>query len=169
MFRFQILQIFANSMWCYPGPSQVQQLSGTARVLAPGVYLFSKRAENILIQKDPGEMGLTIIWLELNWAEVVKNSSAFGVPKKKCQIMRVSSFVLRICQRTFFLGVSFILFYPGIWRWQWRSVRLWIWKHLSEEPTSNNYLLLIGTHHWRIQFWLIDVFSCAQEVCFRRY
>jgi len=52
-------------MWCYPGPSQVQQLSGTARVLAPGVYLFSKRAENILIQKDPGEMGLTIIWLEL--------------------------------------------------------------------------------------------------------
>lgn len=31
---------------------QVQQLSGTARVLAPGVYLFSKRAENILIQKE---------------------------------------------------------------------------------------------------------------------
>ena len=54
MFRFQILQIFANSMWFYPGPSQVQQLSGTARVLAPGVYLFSKRAENILIQKDLG-------------------------------------------------------------------------------------------------------------------
>lgn len=31
---------------------QVQQLTGTARVLAPGVYLFSKRAEHILIQKD---------------------------------------------------------------------------------------------------------------------
>ena len=46
-----------------PGSSQVQQLSGTARVLAPGVYLFSKRAENILIQKDPGEIRLR--WLEL--------------------------------------------------------------------------------------------------------
>jgi len=31
---------------------QVQQLASTARVLAPGVYLFSKRAENILIQKE---------------------------------------------------------------------------------------------------------------------
>eukprot|EP00438_Fugacium_kawagutii_P001320 Skav226304 [mRNA] locus=scaffold3301:391463:403847:+ [translate_table: standard] len=30
----------------------VQQLTSTARVLAPGVYLFSKRAEHILIQKD---------------------------------------------------------------------------------------------------------------------
>lgn len=31
---------------------QVQQLASTARVLARGVYLFSKRAENILIQKE---------------------------------------------------------------------------------------------------------------------
>ena len=36
----------------------MQQLSGTARVLAPGVYLFSKRAENILIQKDLGRDGI---------------------------------------------------------------------------------------------------------------
>ena len=31
---------------------QVQQLASTARVLAPGVYVFSKRTEHILIRKD---------------------------------------------------------------------------------------------------------------------
>ncbi|CAE7706352.1 VTC4 [Symbiodinium pilosum] len=31
---------------------QVKQLNGTARVLAPGVYVFSKRAEHLIIQKE---------------------------------------------------------------------------------------------------------------------
>lgn len=150
------------------------------------VFTYSQRGQKTFwFKRTLGEMGLTIIWLELKGMLGWKNgkkSSAFGVPKKDFEGRNAGSSCVSValCSgyvRGHFFSV-FLLFdyFQEFERWQWRSVRLWIWKHLWEEPTSKqnhyctyNYLLLMGTHHWTIQFWLIDVFSCAQEVCFRGY
>ena len=44
-----ILPLLSN---CSKSVAKVKQLNGTARVLAPGVYVFSKRAEHLIVQKD---------------------------------------------------------------------------------------------------------------------